>query len=157
MYICAFLDNCGNFKSFGDSKFVPGCSEECFKQFLATSNYWKGQPDRFVSIYNRICKQIFAHEKPFGLLNFSNKGGTTGYYSANVSESEAEKIKGVFIKKGKMSENNRLVKVAADKYLVKVASEEQKEEEVIEEVGISITIRYGEFSPFLGLVNHELR
>lgn len=30
VYISAVLDNAGNYKSFGDSKFIPECSEESF-------------------------------------------------------------------------------------------------------------------------------
>lgn len=27
IYTACFLENCGNYKSFGDSKFIPECSE----------------------------------------------------------------------------------------------------------------------------------
>jgi hypothetical protein len=46
------------------------------------------------------------------LINFADKDGTTGYYSANVTTQDAEKVKEILIKKGFMSENNRLIKVS---------------------------------------------
>jgi hypothetical protein len=54
-----------------------------------------------------------------------------------------------------MSENNRLVKINENEFILKVASIEPKEE-VIEENGLKLTVRYGEFAPFLKLVNQYL-
>ena len=41
-----------------------------------------------------------------------------------------------------MSENNRLVKVAENKFIVKIASENAKEE-IFEAEGVHITLRFG--------------
>ena len=38
MYSAAFLSNMGNYKSFGDTKFVPQVAKERFRQFLLASN-----------------------------------------------------------------------------------------------------------------------
>ena len=54
-----------------------------------------------------------------------------------------------------MSENNRLVKISENDFILKVASIESKEE-VIEENGLKLTVRYGEFAPFLKLANQYL-
>lgn len=51
-----------------------------------------------------------------------------------------------------MSENNRLVKVAENKFVVKIASENTKEE-AFEVDGVHITLKYGEFSSFLKQTN----
>ena len=34
IYIAAFLNNCGNYKSFGDSKFVPEIEKKRFYDFI---------------------------------------------------------------------------------------------------------------------------
>jgi dipeptidyl-peptidase-3 len=40
VYIAAFFQNCGNFKSFGDTKFIPEIGEEKFLGFIkATEAY----------------------------------------------------------------------------------------------------------------------
>jgi dipeptidyl-peptidase-3 len=36
-YATQFLGNCGNYKGFGDSKFVPRCAEKAFDSLAATS------------------------------------------------------------------------------------------------------------------------
>lgn len=127
-YLAAFLDNCGNYKSFGDSKFIPECSKDNFKKFWLMTEYWSANTEKFESIYERIEKYIFTYEEPYGLINFESKNGTSGYYSANVTEPDAERVKTVTVKKGFMSENNRLVKDNHDMYTIKVASVESKEE-----------------------------
>jgi dipeptidyl-peptidase-3 len=40
IYVAAFIDNNGNYKSFGDSKFIPECSEEVFRNFFLATPYW---------------------------------------------------------------------------------------------------------------------
>ena len=91
--------------------------------FWVSSAYWSKNEVQFHGMWNKISKQIFAWEKPYALINFSNKEGTTGYYSANCSNEDAEKVKKILIDKGIMSENNRLVKVGEADYIVKIASE----------------------------------
>ena len=36
-YAAMFLGNCGNYKGFGDAKFVPRCDEKAFTALAATS------------------------------------------------------------------------------------------------------------------------
>lgn len=39
-YSAAVFQNCGNYKSFGDTKFVPEIDPDAFKQFVrAAENY----------------------------------------------------------------------------------------------------------------------
>ena len=46
-YTSAFLENSGNFKSFGDCKFVPECSKETFVKFWTSTPYWGKHPEEF--------------------------------------------------------------------------------------------------------------
>lgn len=85
IYTASFLENGGNYKSFGDSKFVPDCSEVVFVKFWMSTPYWSQHKEEFDGIWGRISKYIFDHEKPYGLINFRNKEGTTGYYSSNCT------------------------------------------------------------------------
>ena len=98
---------------------------------------------------------IFNAESPYGLIDFSDKHGTTGYYSKNVTSSDAEKIKDILIKRGIKSENNRLTKQSEHEYTVKIAAVEHKEETIVEG-DLKIKLVYGEFGPFLRLVNRYL-
>lgn len=61
IYLSAFLNNCGNFKSFGDSKFVPECSQQALRKFFLLSSYWSAHQDEFCGIYDKIEKFVFTH------------------------------------------------------------------------------------------------
>ncbi len=100
IYIAAFIDNNGNYKSFGDSKFIPECQEEVFRNFFLATPYWAAHPQEFGHIYDRISKLLFIADTPYGLIDFSDKNGTNGYYSKNITFKDAEKIKNIMIKKG---------------------------------------------------------
>jgi len=66
---------------------------------LATP-YWSQHAADFQNIYGRIGKLVFNAETPLGLVAFSDHNGTSGYYSKNVTEADAEKIKEILIGKG---------------------------------------------------------
>lgn len=149
------MENAGNFKSFGDSKFIPEVSKEVFAKFWRSTPYWSSHEEDFNKIWERIETYIFTAEKPYALIQFSDKEGTSGYYSKNCTSTDAEKVKKILIDKGIMSENNRLVKVSDNEFIVKIASEVQKEES-FEKDGVKIHLKFGEFSSFLKLVNKYL-
>lgn len=73
-YASQFLGNCGNYKGFGDSKFVPRCEEKVFAALAATSP--KGE-----KFYKETKGAIFSSNNE-GLmhLGFLDDGHMTTYY-----------------------------------------------------------------------------
>jgi len=57
VYCSAVLNNCGNYKSFGDTKFVPDVSEETFTKFLTVSNNYKNP------YYKKIINELWSDIK----------------------------------------------------------------------------------------------
>lgn len=110
IYLSAVIDNAGNYKSFGDSKFIPECSADTFRKFFLATPHWSANAENFNKIYSRIEKLVFNAETPYALIGFSDKKGTSGYYSRNVTSADAEKVKDILMSKSIMSENNRLTK-----------------------------------------------
>lgn len=72
-----------------------------------------------------------------------------------MTSADAEKVKEITISKGIKSENNRLTKQSNTEFTVKVAAIEAREE-VIEQNGLKVTLKYGEFAPFLRDLNKYL-
>lgn len=70
---------------------------------------------------------IFDAETPLGHIDFSDKNGTSGYYSKNVTSADAEAVKEILIGRGIKSENNRLTKQGNNEFTVKIGSIEAKE------------------------------
>ena len=81
-----------------------------FRNFFLATPYWSKNQETFEKIYSRIGKMIFNAETPYALIDFSDKKGTSGYYSRNVTFEDAEKVKNIMIGRKLMSENNRLTK-----------------------------------------------
>jgi len=117
-YAAMFLGNCGNYKSFGDSKFVPRCDEGVFKALAATS------PEADSS-YKATAGAIFACEKQSMMhMGYTDQGHMTTYYpdSPSISKAEIDAVSSWMEKKGLLPENTRLRKVDDSVFELLIAS-----------------------------------
>ncbi|KEZ44492.1 Dipeptidyl-peptidase III [Scedosporium apiospermum] len=105
-YAAMFLGNNGNYKSFGDSKFIPRCDESVFKALAATSPKAEG-------FYKATNGAIFSADKQ-GLmhLGYGDDGHMTTYYpeTADITKAEIDAVSNWMEKKGLLPENTRLRK-----------------------------------------------
>ncbi|RXG47942.1 hypothetical protein VDGE_04363 [Verticillium dahliae] len=117
-YAAQFLGNSGNYKSFGDSKFLPRCDESTFAALAKTSS-------KAEAFYKATNGGIFSADKP-GLLHlgFPDKGHLTTYYpdSPDITQSEIEAVSAWMEKKGLLPENNRLRKAKDGNFELLIAS-----------------------------------
>ncbi|EEY18714.1 dipeptidyl-peptidase [Verticillium alfalfae VaMs.102] len=117
-YAAQFLGNSGNYKSFGDSKFLPRCDESTFVALAKTSS-------KAEAFYKATNGGIFSADKP-GLLHlgFPDKGHLTTYYpdSPDITQSEIEAVSAWMEKKGLLPENNRLRKAKDGNFELLIAS-----------------------------------
>ncbi|CAD8147171.1 unnamed protein product [Paramecium octaurelia] len=145
-YVAAVLQNCGNFKNFGDSKFIPEVSQEKFEQFITTSPGY--QVDQ---VWDNIRKYIYNYEKPYGLIDLQDKNGSNSYYSTNLSGELLEAVDKYLIAQGVSELNTRVVKVG-DEIHVLVASVNEGEKDLGEVHHHKVKLVYGDFAPFLNSV-----
>lgn len=117
-YSAQFLGNGGNYKSFGDSKFIPRCDEPAFAALASAS------PDA-VKHYKATNGAIFSADKP-GLLHlgFTDEGHLTTYYpdSPDITKDEIEAVAKWIQSKGLLPENTRLRKTKEDVFELLIAS-----------------------------------
>lgn len=118
-YATQFLGNLGNYKGFGDAKFVPRCSPQVLEKLASTSTEAKK--------YYEGCKSsIYADETKPALMHFGfpDNGHMSNYYpeSPNITQQEIENIGEVLGKKKLLPENTRLRKTKTGDYEVLVAS-----------------------------------
>ncbi len=110
-YAAQFLGNCGNYKSFGDSKFIPRAPESAFAALASTSP----EAEKY---YKATGGAIFSSDKP-GLLHlgFTDEGHLTTYYpdSPDITKVEIETVSKWMEKKGLLPENTRLRKLPGSK------------------------------------------
>lgn len=103
-YAAQFLSNLGNYKSFGDVKFIPRLSPEAFKTIVSVDS-------KALSLYSKVEKAIFATEpEAANLLGYADNGHVTTYYSSNIKKEEIDTIQSILADKGVLPENTRLFK-----------------------------------------------
>ncbi|KAM7188851.1 Peptidase family M49 domain containing protein [Rhypophila sp. PSN 637] len=117
-YAAQFLGNSGNYKSFGDSKFIPRCDEKVFAALASAS------PEA-QKYYKATNGSIFSSDKQ-GLLHlgFPDEGHLTTYYpdSPSISKDEIEAVSKWMQAKGLLPENTRLKKTDSGSYELLIAS-----------------------------------
>ena len=117
-YAAMFLGNTGNYKSFGDSKFIPRCTPQSVAALAATS------PEA-AKFYEATNGAIFSADNPASLhLGFPDEGHMTTYYpdSPDITKAEIEGVSAWMEKKGLLPENTRLRKTKDGNFEILIAS-----------------------------------
>ncbi|KAK4237865.1 hypothetical protein C8A03DRAFT_34164 [Achaetomium macrosporum] len=117
-YAAQFLGNSGNYKSFGDSKFLPRCDESVFGSLASTSPEAEKH-------YKATNGAIFSADKP-GLLHlgFTDDGHLTTYYpdSPDITKDEIRAVSKWMEDKKLLPENTRLRKTKDGVFELLIAS-----------------------------------
>jgi len=118
-YAAQFLGNLGNYKGFGDSKFVPRCSKDTIKALASKDSHAQ-------ALCQRCIDSVFADgEKPALMhLGFPGQGHMSNYYpdSPNITQQEIERIDKFVGEKGLLPENVRMRKTTSGDYEILIAS-----------------------------------
>jgi dipeptidyl-peptidase-3 len=117
-YAAMFLGNTGNYKSFGDAKFLPRCSAESVRKLAQVS------PDATKAWEQ--CKDALFSFQPSGMMHLGHleDGHLSTYYpdSPSITKDEIDAVKDWAEKVGLLPENNRLVKTDAGDFRILIAS-----------------------------------
>lgn len=115
-YASQFLSNLGNFKSFGDKKFIPNVSQEELDKLISGVNN-----ESVSSIYKLIREALYDTSVP--LLGWPEKGQLSAYYPGKlvITKDEVEAVNAALSSQGIMPENTRVEKTEAG-FTVHVAS-----------------------------------
>jgi dipeptidyl-peptidase-3 len=92
VYSAAVFNNCGNYKSFGDTKFVPQISEARFETIIKTCKAYAGYAEQMDNIWAHIKREVYIEEEPFKAIGFPDKGGMSSYFSSNITSEDAKFI-----------------------------------------------------------------
>lgn len=119
-YATQFLGNLGNYKGFGDVKFVPRCSPEALHALASRTS------DDAVKLLDRCKSAIYANEGQAGLMHFGfpGQGHMSSYYpdSPDITQQEIEQAGDFLGKKKLLPENTRIRKREDGIYEVLIAS-----------------------------------
>lgn len=115
-YASQFLSNLGNYKSFGDVKFVPRVSKDSFAKIASVS-------PQATALFEQIAEPLYATSpESANLLGYPDKGHVTSYYSSNITEEEVKAIQAITAANNILPENTRVFKTAPKKFSLYIAS-----------------------------------
>jgi len=156
LYLAAFLQNCGNYSSFGDYKFIPEIPKQQFYQFLKLTEAYNLDPIKFDSIWESIHHELYEYRKPYGSIGLIDKGGLSGYYSPNMTEADVRFSQEFLDSIGMSALNTRVIKYSDQHYQILVCSCKSGGK-VYEYKGVKFGVLYGDFNEFMVKVVHNLK
>lgn len=95
-YATQFLGNCGNYKGFGDAKFIPRCDEKAFDALAGTS-------PKAAEFYKATKGAIFSSDNSGIMhLGYLDEGHMTTYYpdSKGITKADIQGVSDFLEKKG---------------------------------------------------------
>ncbi|XP_039283071.1 dipeptidyl peptidase 3 isoform X1 [Nilaparvata lugens] len=104
VYAATFLWNSGNYKGFGDTKFLPNLPIEKFEAIIKSSPKYRLQPVHIDTLWNACKNYVYSLTEREKSLGFSESGITT-YFSSNCTEEDGKLITD-FLKENRMDGYN---------------------------------------------------
>nr|XP_039262543.1 dipeptidyl peptidase 3-like [Styela clava] len=167
VYIAGFLANMGNYKGFGDTKFIPGVPREKFMKLVMCTDAYRQEPELIESLMQACAERTYSldeNNKQLGLKG----NGITAYFSLNCDKADAEMIQKFLDAKSISAYNTRLFKKELNdgkyKYEVRLASVSKTDDSGDklpylgdhEFEGHSITVQRGDYSVLMKKVVENL-
>ncbi|XP_063801162.1 dipeptidyl peptidase 3 [Pseudophryne corroboree] len=125
VYTAGFFANVGNYKSFGDTKFVPNIPKEKLEKLVRASEAFAKDPEGIEALWKMVETHMYSLEPRERQLGLGDQGIST-YFSANCTLEDAELIQRFLDTKNLSAYNTRLFKTQDEggraKYEVRLAS-----------------------------------
>jgi dipeptidyl-peptidase-3 len=153
-YASQFLSNLGNYKSFGDKKFIPRVDVEDFEKVVEAAKVSK-------VVFNSIKERLYSVDSKSALLGFTADGHVSGYYFGKISKQDSDKLKTILAENKIYWENLRVKKLSDKEFLLAVASEAllnttDYPNEINTDDGYKITLEFGDHAIEFDLINQYL-
>uniref|UniRef100_A0A146P4W4 Dipeptidyl peptidase 3 n=2 Tax=Fundulus heteroclitus TaxID=8078 RepID=A0A146P4W4_FUNHE len=169
VYAAGLYANMGNYKSFGDTKFIPNLPKDKLEALVRASQAFQENPAEMEALWSSSSGLIYSLEDRQKQLGLGDKGITT-YFSGNCCLEDAELTQRFLDSKKLSAYNTRLFKRdngGKASYEVRLASAIQKDCAVDGESGSScgsfnfedkeFIVKRGDYSPLMEKVCHYLQ
>eukprot|EP00064_Thunnus_orientalis_P007283 superscaffoldBa00000796_g7303 len=169
VYAAGLYANMGNYKSFGDTKFIPNLPKDKLKALVKASQAFQDQPAEMEALWDSCSCLLYSLEDRQKQLGLGDKGITT-YFSGNCCLEDAELAQRFLDSKKLAAYNTRLFKRnngGKDCYEVRLASAVQKDCAVEGECESccgtfnfedkEFTVKRGDYAPVMEKVCHYLQ
>lgn len=124
IYAAAFYGNLGNYKSFGDTKFVPDLPKEKLQKVVFSSKAFEVDSKKTEHLWNACSEAMFSLSPKIRQLGLGQQGLST-YYSSNCSKEDAKFAQEFMKEKSIETYNTRLFKEDKEghvTYILRIAS-----------------------------------
>uniref|UniRef100_A0A7G3AHA0 Dipeptidyl peptidase 3 n=1 Tax=Lutzomyia longipalpis TaxID=7200 RepID=A0A7G3AHA0_LUTLO len=164
VYCCGFFGNGGNYKSMGDTKFLPNIDEKTFEGIIRASKAFREDEKTIGGLWEATKKGIFLLTERTKILGFKDQGITT-YFSANCTKEDADFVNEWLKEKRIDAYICRTFKIESETgtlYDIKLASIETSPKEGItlaeeDYKGCKFRVTRGDYGQLLKLVTKNLR
>ncbi|XP_015758341.1 PREDICTED: dipeptidyl peptidase 3-like [Acropora digitifera] len=124
IYAAAFYGNLGNYKSFGDTKFVPDLPKEKLQKIVFSSKAFEADSKKTEHLWNACSEAMYSLSPKIRQLGLGQQGLST-YYSSNCSKEDAKFAQEFMKEKSIETYNTRLFKEDKEghvTYILRIAS-----------------------------------
>lgn len=152
-YAVHVLNNMGNFKSFGDTKFIPRLSPTDFEKILKAS----ARSVEVLPLFAKVKDVIYTSDPEASLLiGYPADHHVSGYYDGPVSKDDVDFVQG-FLNKQAISElNTRLFKKEDGSFEVWIASAEKSGPKTHTYEGKTIHVSKGDFAREMSAITENM-
>ncbi|CAH0727876.1 unnamed protein product, partial [Brenthis ino] len=164
VYAGGFFANSGNYKGFGDTKFIPNLSKESFELIVKASKAYESDGTHITKLWENTKDAMYSIAPRLTSLGLADKGVTT-YFSSNCTEADSNLVNDWMKTKRIEAYICRTFKTFADDglplYTIHLASVEKSakppltmDKEKYKNAYFQVT--RGDYSPLLSLVNESM-
>ena len=154
-YAARVLSNCGNYLSFGDTKFIPRISKDKFARLVFSRARSTTGGERLVELWSGISDAIYSLDESVLSLGTGDQG-VSAYYSDNVEQSDIDAAASFMKSLGMEAWNTRLTREADDSLHILVASALKQPSREFTHEGRRFVIEYGDHAEILQRVVRSL-
>ncbi|XP_050672203.1 dipeptidyl peptidase 3 isoform X2 [Leptidea sinapis] len=164
VYAGGVFANSGNYKGFGDTKFIPNLSDGSFELIVKSSKAYKNDSTHLSKLWQNTRSTIYSITPRLTSLGLADKGVTT-YFSSNCTESDSNLVNDWMKTKRIEAYMCRTFKTTAEDglpiYTIHLASVETSPKPPLtmdkeKYKGAYFEVTRGDYSPLLKLVNENL-
>jgi dipeptidyl-peptidase III len=153
LYSAAFYGNLGNYKSFGDTKFIPALGAERMYAFVSSS---KADPTKVLELWDECSERMYSLPPRQRQMGLGSEKGISTYFSANCDASDAKLANAFLDSIGVSAYNTRLFKTGNHQYTIRLASSTTEAYDAgpvqHDYEGYSFTLARGDYAPIMARV-----
>merc|ERR1712013_535600 len=158
VYCCGFYGNMGNYKGFGDSKFVPNFEKDRLELLMKSTKAYQDSPEEMDKLWSMVKGPLYSltdQQKQLGL----GQKGITKYFTPNCDQTDSELVNRFMKKKNLEGYINRVIKIQEgdrNVYEIRHAAVEEKELYKEEFEGCVFKVTTGDYNELLDNVCKNL-